>query len=182
MHRRPLQHRRLRLLICDYNDPMEAAVPSRWLLCANLVLAGCLSSPGDGDDEPAADAATTVHEASEPDVAIPDPGRATDEVTIAADCTVADMNVDVSVYHMDRGDLEITLESASHRSVKLKNSDAAETGADVLGNYPLTLEPVESFELVMGTSATGTWTLSVSDTSAGTSGTLAAWALTIDCG
>ncbi len=161
---------------------MGAAVPSRWLLCASLALAGCLSSPGGGDDEPAADAAITIHQASEPDRAIPDPGRATDELTITADCTLADVNVDVSVYHMDRGDLEISLESASHRSVRLKNSDTAESGADVLGNYPLTLEPVDSLELVIGTSATGTWTLSVSDTSAGTAGTLAAWALTIDCG
>ena len=159
---------------------MGAAI-RQWLVGASLVWAGCLSAPSDSGGPPAADASTTVHVESEPEMAIPDPGMAVDAMTVADDCTVADVNVDVSIYHVDRGDLEITLESASHRSVRLKNSDAAETGSNVLGNYPLTLESVDSLELVIGTSATGTWSLSVSDTSPGTAGTLSAWALTIDC-
>jgi subtilisin-like proprotein convertase family protein len=152
-----------------------------WLFGGVLAWAGCLDSPGDGNPGGPPDAATMIHLTRAPDVAIEDPGVTSDSLAVVPECSIATVSVEITIYHDDRGDLEIVLESPAPRALRLKDASASEVGGDVIGTYPLTLVPVESLDLLADTNATGQWTLSVRDTSAGTSGTLDSWGLTIDC-
>ncbi|HEY8145119.1 MAG TPA: proprotein convertase P-domain-containing protein [Kofleriaceae bacterium] len=52
---------------------------------------------------------------------------------------------------------------------------------DVIGNYPETLEPVDSLAVFSDLEARGTWNLYVEDIGENDAGTLQAWGVNLTC-
>ncbi len=109
------------------------------------------------------------------------PGIASDTITVPAGCTAANVDVDVDIAHLWRGDLIVELRSPN-RTVRLHNeTDGSED--DILGNYDRTLTPdgpgtMTDFD---GRATAGTWTLWISDNERYVDGTLNCWTLNITC-
>ena len=104
---------------------------------------------------------------------IPDASSAgiTSSFTVGADITVESVEIVLSATHASRGHLQVVLTSPSGtRSV------LAEPHADTGNNYTNWM-----FSTVRdwGESAAGTWTLTVSDLTAGTAGTFGSWAMNV---
>ena len=151
-----------------------------------MLIAGCLDAPPAGggaiDAAVTLDAATSFTVSRRPDIRLPDEGGPVeDELEVQPVCAIAGITVDIDVEHPYRGDVVILLTSPTVRTVMLKESSDEDDGDDVVGNYPLTLTPVDSLEAFIGLSATGTWTLTVEDVDAGTIGWLTSWALNLTC-
>jgi subtilisin-like proprotein convertase family protein len=151
-----------------------------------MLIAGCLDAPPAGigaiDAAVRLDAATSFTVSSRPDVPLPDQGGPVeDELEVQPVCAIAGITVDIEIEHAYRGDVVILLTSPTVRTVTLKDSSDGDDGDDVVGNYPLTLTPVDSLEAFSGLSATGTWTLTVEDVDKGTVGSLTGWALNLTC-
>ncbi|HMF96578.1 MAG TPA: S8 family serine peptidase [Vicinamibacterales bacterium] len=110
-------------------------------------------------------------------LAIPDNSAAgiADTIVVGAGQTgfsVEHVEVELSVAHARRGDLEVTLVSPSGVVSHLATVRPADTGADFTAWRFGTVRH-------WGESAAGTWTLRVADRAAGTVGTLQSWTLRI---
>ena len=156
------------------------------LLAVAVSATACLAAPGDGGEGAPAGADASQDEPrslsarEDPNVAIPDPGTVYGMLELDEPCTVAEVTVDVSIVHDWRGDIELTLEGPTHLLARLKQygDDPAE---DVIGNYPLTLTPVDDLELYVGETATGSWILTVADVDSEDTGTFEFWMLNVTC-
>ncbi len=115
-----------------------------------------------------------------PGVAIPDnnaTGISNNLIVSGSGGTVtSNFNLDLEITHTWRGDLIVTLNSPGGTAVILHNRGG--TSADnIIGNYPLTLTPVQSLSSLIGESLDGTWTLTVSDNAGQDTGTLVSWGI-----
>ena len=161
------------------------------LLALAASAAACLASPADSVESPPAgdgaaadgapaDGPDSLAAREEPYAGIPDPGTVYGMIALSEPCTVAKVAVDVSIVHGWRGDIELTMEGPTHRIARLKQFDD-DPHKDIVGNYPLTLTPVDSLELYVGESATGTWVLTVIDVESGDTGIFEYWMLDVTC-
>ncbi len=92
---------------------------------------------------------------------------------------IADLNVEIDIQHSYIGDLRVTLTSARGTPVTLHDRSGGSTNDLILtyddeGQAP---DGPGALADVIGESAMGRWTLSVSDMAGGDTGTLRAWAL-----
>ena len=117
-----------------------------------------------------------------PSVAIPDDDESglSDVINmpLSATCTVSDVEVYLDVTHTYQGDLLATLISPTGTTVVLHNRTGTTTD-DILGWYPTELTPAESLDTFVGEDAGGDWTLFISDTAGGDTGTLNEWCLKV---
>jgi len=145
------------------------------------VCCGCLDSPPSLTAPVDAAGAFTV--ASQKVIPLPDQnGPVEDAIEVVPTCTIAAVTVDVNIDHVFRGDIVIRLTSPTVRTVRLKEESDTDDADDVMGNYPLTLTPVDSLDMFEGLPARGTWILAVEDVDAGSTGSLLGWALNLTCG
>jgi subtilisin-like proprotein convertase family protein len=121
--------------------------------------------------------------ASAPAVAIPDDDGdgITDTITLADDCSVATLTVDVDVTHPFRSDVRLTLISPLGTSILLKRNESFDPEDDVVGTFPTTLEPVDSLDALIAEEAAGAWGLNAADLSLEDGGTLNAWGVNVLC-
>ena len=96
---------------------------------------------------------------------VPDGGSATSTVSVPAGVTVADLNVAVDVTHPFAGDVKVTLTSPGGQTVILQDYSSTISDPQTPRTFddegsPQPVDPLMTFD---GTSATGTWTLTVSD-------------------
>jgi len=87
-----------------------------------------------------------------------------------------DFNMDINITHNYIGDLIVRLTSPEGTGIFL----AAFSGGsadDIIGNYPNTLTPAQSFDAFLGEALDGDWVLMVRDGGSGGTGTLNSWAL-----
>lgn len=105
---------------------------------------------------------------------IPDasPAGLTSSFVVGADITVETVEVTFSATHTSRGQLQVVLTSPAGTRSVLASRRPGDTGDHFAG---WTFSTVRS----LGESATGTWTLTVSDLASGTTGTFGSWALTV---
>ena len=151
-----------------------------------MLTCACLDVPPAGigalDAAVGLDAATSFTVSRSVNVPLPDGGGPVeDELEVQPICAIAGTTVDVDIIHGYRGDIVILLTSPTVRTVTLKEFSDGDDEDDVIGNYPLTLTPVESLDAFTGLPATGIWTLRVEDVDAGTTGSLTGWALNLTC-
>lgn len=95
----------------------------------------------------------------------------TSSFTVGADITVQSVEISFSATHASRGQLRVVLTSPSGTRSVLADRHA-DTGDHYVG---WTFSTVRD----LGESAVGTWTLTVSDLTSGTTGTFDSWGLTI---
>jgi subtilisin-like proprotein convertase family protein len=119
----------------------------------------------------------SVH--STPNLAIPDadPKGLIDAIDVSSTGKVSEqLKVGLKVKHSYRGDLRVVLISPSGQQVLLH--DRSGIGADdIIGTYPVTLQPKESLSKLIGEPLSGKWQLQVSDMAASDVGTLESWSL-----
>jgi subtilisin-like proprotein convertase family protein len=117
-----------------------------------------------------------------PALDIPDaaPIGVTDVASLADPCTIAAVSVDVDISHTFRGDVRLVLTGPSGTTVLLKE-DAFDPDEDVVGNFPTTLEPVESLDAFAGEEGSGDWTLTAADVALFDVGTVNAWGVNLLC-
>ncbi len=114
--------------------------------------------------------------------AIPDVSSTTSQITLSGLGAISRpaINIDIDISHPYRGDLDIKLTSPQGTSVQLKQSDNNDDGDNIAGNYPLNLTPKQKLSVFNGENLDGVWTLKVSDTASGDTGTLNSWSLNYD--
>jgi len=95
----------------------------------------------------------------------------TSSFTLGADITMESVELTLNARHASRGDLRVVLTSPSGTQSVLAD-EHPDTGIDYLG---WTFSTVRGW----GESAAGTWTLTVSDLAAGSTGTLDSWSLDV---
>ena len=115
-------------------------------------------------------------------------------ITIAADATIADLDVTVNIDHTYDGDLSMTLTSPAGRTVRLSTRrggsgdnfrntvfDSEAAIAINQGTAPFTgsYKPEDSLTIYNGKHAAGAWHLRVQDWANGDTGTLLDWSLAI---
>ncbi len=111
-----------------------------------------------------------------------DPVTIQDVINNATVCDISLLSVDVAIAHTWRGDVVINLTSPAGTDLLLKAFDGDDNVADVVGNYPVTLTPVDDLAVLAGEIAVGDWTLTVSDTYPELdNGALDSWGLNIVC-
>ena len=94
---------------------------------------------------------------------------------------LSSIEVDIDITHSDPTDLHITLTSPKGTEVILWNQGSA-SGEDLVGTFPTSLPPVDSFETISSESMDGEWVLRVEDLDAGPlvrEGVLNSWGLRI---
>ena len=89
-----------------------------------------------------------------------------------------EFRVSVDITHTWRSDVVIELESPGGKRITLRETDIDDSGDDVTGVYPVTLNSNTPFSALAGESLAGTWTLYVSDKVAQDTGILNAWGIT----
>ncbi|MBR0712173.1 S8 family serine peptidase [Bradyrhizobium liaoningense] len=103
--------------------------------------------------------------------AIPDGiGSLSSQITFASSLKVEKMVIDLNITHASPGDLTVTLTGPDGTSATLASHPAGGTGSGIV--FETT---ANSF---WGGDAKGTWTLTVTDSASGNSGTLNGWTLT----
>ena len=113
-----------------------------------------------------------------PGTAIPDNTTITSDIVVSGTGmnVTASINFDVNISHTYIGDLEVSVESPNGTIVILHDNTGA--GADdIIGNYPGDLTPAGSLSGFLGEPLDGTWTLSITDSAGGDTGTLNSWAI-----
>jgi subtilisin-like proprotein convertase family protein len=114
---------------------------------------------------------------STPNLPVPDadPKGAIDSIDVNSNAVVSDQfKIGLWVKHPYRGDLKIVLISPSGKQVILH--DRSGIGADdVIGTYPTTLQPKESFSKILGEPLNGKWQLQVADLASSDVGILESW-------
>ncbi|THV21681.1 S8 family serine peptidase [Glycomyces paridis] len=124
---------------------------------------------GEGDGGPGEPSDCTATKSTAAAIA----DRATVNSTLAVSCDGAARSastVSVNITHTYRGDLAIYLIAPDGSSYQLKASSASDSADNVIATYTVNLS---------SESATGTWTLRVSDAYAGDTGTLNSWSLSL---
>lgn len=114
-----------------------------------------------------------------PNLAIPDKNTQgiSDVIHITRTANVSStFSVDLSINHTYIGDLKVSLVSPSGKTIVLHNKTGSSTD-NILGTYPTTLTPKDSFTQLVGDALEGAWTLKVQDTSASDIGTLISWGI-----
>ncbi|MBW1809229.1 MAG: proprotein convertase P-domain-containing protein [Deltaproteobacteria bacterium] len=110
-------------------------------------------------------------------------GTRTDVIAVGPACTVVDINVDMNISHVWRGDISIELSSPGGTTVSLKQNDIGDGTADIVGNFDQSL-PVDgpgSLSDFFGGQGNGNWTLTLHDWYLCDEGTLNSWALHLTC-
>lgn len=87
-----------------------------------------------------------------------------------------DINMDIDLRHTAIGDLVLWLTSPSGTRAFLHVLEGG-SADDIVGNYPNTLTPAQSFSRFLGEPLDGVWELMVRDQGSGGTGTLNSWAL-----
>lgn len=119
---------------------------------------------------------------SNPDLDIPDIGaEVEDAIDVLPRCTIAELSVDIYIMHTYRGDLVVELAAPNRVFAQLKSFDGGDSGDDLVGNYPASLEPDDSLSLFAELEARGSWTLGVRDVGQNDVGTLRNWTLNLTC-
>ena len=94
-----------------------------------------------------------------------------------SDATVSgDFNMDISISHNHIADLVVRLTSPSGTGIFL-HAFGGGSDDDIIGNYPNTLTPAQSFDAFLGEPLDGDWVLMVRDGGSGGTGILNSWAL-----
>ena len=86
------------------------------------------------------------------------------------------LNMDINITHDYIGDLIVRLTSPEGTGIFLQAFSGGSAN-DIIGNYPNTLTPAQSFDAFLGQALDGDWVLTVRDGGAGGTGTLNSWAL-----
>ena len=128
---------------------------------------------------------TTLSDTSSPAAAIDGSADVIDTISFTETCLVLDLNVTMDISHVWRGDIEMSLTAPDGTIVELHDNTGG-SADDIIGNYAmdgsgsLTAEgDLEDFFL---TSATGDWTLTITDTYPwADDGTLNSWTLDVGC-
>jgi subtilisin-like proprotein convertase family protein len=129
---------------------------------------------------------STTSGTSSPALDIPDYTSAyvSDSITITDACTVLTISVGVDISHTYRGDLDVFLTSPSGTEVGLHGNSGSYLD-NIIGTYAndgtQTLTASGDLDDFLLTSATGDWTLSISDSGSGDVGTLNAWGVEFGC-
>jgi len=104
-----------------------------------------------------------------PTLAIPDVGSVSSTISLAGGLRIDHVEIDVALLHTNIGQLEITLTAPDGTQSRLLHNPPTSQG-----NIYFTFSTTRDW----GELSDGEWTLTVSDTQAGASGTLSAWAVT----
>ncbi len=118
-----------------------------------------------------------------PDLAIPDHDQngVSDEieVNVPNDAVIrAGFSVDVAISHPSVTDLKILLITPLGHEIVLKSFLSGDRqDHDVIGNYPMTLHPVEDLSALIGLPSNGKWILKVVDGFEGGKGKLLGWGI-----
>ncbi|MCC6190338.1 MAG: proprotein convertase P-domain-containing protein [Anaerolineales bacterium] len=143
---------------------------------------------------------TTYPSTAAPQVIPTGPGQISATLAIPDDTRIADLDVSLSLTHTRMADLDVTLTSPAGNEIGL----FTDAGNSVTGSPNVTLDlvlddeaalPLDAFEVLDGLraqpkssfrldwfdgeAATGAWTLTLRDDSAGDGGRLLSWALTV---
>ena len=107
-----------------------------------------------------------------------DGGEVLSTITLSgSDATVSgDFNMDISISHNHIADLVVRLTSPSGTGIFL-HAFGGGSDDDIIGNYPNTLTPAQSFDAFLGEPLDGDWVLMVRDGGSGGTGILNSWAL-----
>ena len=89
------------------------------------------------------------------------------------------LRVPIDINHEYRGDVQIELQSPAGTEITLKDGGVVDNTLDVIETYPVSAEPVDSLDALIGESTKGTWTLDVSDLGILDVGTLNEWGITV---
>ena len=111
--------------------------------------------------------------------AINDNSSLTSVITVPDDFCIGDLDVDVNITHTFIGDLTVTLTSPSGTSVTLHNQSGG-SADNIIKTYDDDTEPVDGPGLLADfndETIQGNWTLQVSDSATGDTGTLNSWSL-----
>jgi subtilisin-like proprotein convertase family protein len=114
-----------------------------------------------------------------PHLPIPDADArgVTDVIDASASGKVSDQfRVGVQIKHSYRGDLKVTLISPGGKQVLLHDRSGL-SADDLIGVYPITLQPKEALSKILGEPLNGRWQLQVADLAGSDTGTLEAWSL-----
>ncbi len=117
---------------------------------------------------------------SQPELSIPDnyPVGVADTIWVSEAGTVLSLNVDVNLSHTYIGDLRLKLISPTGTPIILHNRSGGSSD-NIVGNYPLTLVPVDDLGGLQGETINGPWVLKISDHAPEDLGTLHSWGLHI---
>ncbi len=114
----------------------------------------------------------------DPDLVIPDGPNGTVESTVAVsdNVNIRQVRVFLNVEHDDVGDLEIDIVHPNGTTIRLHNQGENAGDDEIRAWFSIEGAALDSIE---GTSAQGTWTLRLTDTIEGRTGTLLSWDLEI---
>ncbi|MBC8366387.1 proprotein convertase P-domain-containing protein [bacterium] len=117
---------------------------------------------------------------AQPELLIPDNYAVgvSDTIWVNEVGSILDLNVDVNLSHSYIGDLMLKLVSPAGTSVLLHNRSGGSSD-NIIGNYPLTLVPVDDLDELRGETINGPWVFHVSDHAQEDLGTLHSWGLHI---
>lgn len=130
-----------------------------------------------------ANAVTKISASSVVGVAIPDNDLTTgvtDTINVTDTCTIAGVEVPVDITHTWRNDLTVTLVSPAGTSVVLQSRSGG-SADDLVGTFGDDLTAVGNLGSLANESATGDWTLTVTDGAGSDFGTFNGWGLEISC-
>jgi bacillolysin len=143
---------------------------------------GCLDTPPSAtSDTVDPDAASMVRVTSSPGVSIPDLATVVDAMEVDAICVVESLTIDVDIDTTFRGELVLALAAPGGDEARLTGFDGYDDRQNLIGNFPLDFEPLESLDRFADLDAQGTWTFTVDDDGPGDSGRLNRWGLNLTC-
>lgn len=87
------------------------------------------------------------------------------------------VTVPVEIIHKYTGDLRVILVSPTGKEVVLHDRYGSSSRSDLVGTYPTTLEPVDSFSKLVGEPLNGEWKLKVADVSPYDKGVVKSWGI-----
>jgi subtilisin-like proprotein convertase family protein len=120
---------------------------------------------------------TSEHQVcSTPGTYIGDYDTVSDVINVVAAGSISEIEVYVNITHTYQGDLIVTLTSPAGTEVVLHNRSGGSTD-NIIGWYPLDLNPVDDLGLLGGEEMMGDWTLTISDNAGGDQGTFNEWCL-----
>lgn len=131
---------------------------------------------------------------SQPQLAIPDNTTVMDTLNVPGGFTLVDVNVSVTLNHTWIGDLEIAVshEGASSTlfdnecgnfdniDIVLDDEETTPVGSNCVSPYTGAFVPVTPLSAFDGLNGAGDWTLSITDSAAGDTGTLLEWCVITD--
>jgi len=115
-----------------------------------------------------------------PDAYFDDATPISSSIQLSAEGTVSidEFRVAIDITHTWRSDVAIELESPGGKRITLREIDTDDSGDNVTGVYPTTLNSKTPFSELAGESLAGTWTLYVSDKVPQDTGVLNSWGIT----